>query len=170
MLLRATLAENEVHTLKEQLDSIKCQKGVKESNNNNNNNNNNINSTNSNHNINKSTNTESNNDVVDSSEGSTERTGRSTPVEDIIQSKEKEVRGASSSSSASALSLMEAAEVSKLVEDISRLQAALSGVKEATAAQMHAMEEQLEEKNRLIQRLELKLQDSSLDEAKRDLQ
>ncbi|XP_047477976.1 homeobox protein cut-like isoform X6 [Penaeus chinensis] len=167
---RATLAENEVHTLKEQLDSIKCQKGVKESNNNNNNNNNNINSTNSNHNINKSTNTESNNDVVDSSEGSTERTGRSTPVEDIIQSKEKEVRGAASSSSASALSLMEAAEVSKLVEDISRLQAALSGVKEATAAQMHAMEEQLEEKNRLIQRLELKLQDSSLDEAKRDLQ
>lgn len=61
-------------------------------------------------------------------------------------------------------------QVSKLVEDISRLQAALSGVKEATAAQMHAMEEQLEEKNRLIQRLELKLQDSSLDEAKRDLQ
>ncbi|XP_069979836.1 homeobox protein cut isoform X37 [Penaeus vannamei] len=82
----------------------------------------------------------------------------------------QQVRGASSSSSASALSLMEAAEVSKLVEDISRLQAALSGVKEATAAQMHAMEEQLEEKNRLIQRLELKLQDSSLDEAKRDLQ
>ncbi|ROT76338.1 putative homeobox protein cut isoform X3, partial [Penaeus vannamei] len=81
----------------------------------------------------------------------------------------QQVRGASSSSSASALSLMEAAEVSKLVEDISRLQAALSGVKEATAAQMHAMEEQLEEKNRLIQRLELKLQDSSLDEAKRDL-
>ncbi|XP_042214156.1 homeobox protein cut-like [Homarus americanus] len=61
-------------------------------------------------------------------------------------------------------------QVSKLVEDISRLQAALSGVKEATAAQMHAMEEQLEQKNRLIQRLEFKLEHSSLEETKRDLQ
>ncbi|XP_066962908.1 homeobox protein cut-like isoform X33 [Macrobrachium rosenbergii] len=61
-------------------------------------------------------------------------------------------------------------QVSKLVEDISRLQAALSGVKEATAAQVHAMEEQLEQKNRLIQRLESKLEHSSLEEAKRDLQ
>ncbi|KAK4291044.1 hypothetical protein Pmani_036102 [Petrolisthes manimaculis] len=60
--------------------------------------------------------------------------------------------------------------VSKLVEDISRLQAALSGVREATAAQMHAMEEQLEQKNRLIHRLELKLEHSSIEEAKRDLQ
>ncbi|XP_069182004.1 homeobox protein cut isoform X4 [Procambarus clarkii] len=184
---RATLAENEVHTLKEQLETVKCQKGFKESNNNNNNNNNNINSTNSNHNnINNgtatsttcsttttttTTTTEAGNDLVDSSEVSDrpDRTGRNTPIEDMIQSKEKEVRGASSSSSTSSLKLLEAAEVSKLVEDISRLQAALSGVKEATAAQMHAMEEQLEQKNRLIQRLEFKLEHSSLEEAKRDL-
>ncbi|XP_069956711.1 homeobox protein cut isoform X7 [Cherax quadricarinatus] len=191
---RATLAENEVHTLKEQLETVKCQKAFKESNNNNNNNNNNINSTNSNNTINNNNNnnnssstatstsssttttttttTEAGSDLVDSSEVSDrpERTGRNTPIEEIIQSKEKEVRGASSSSSTSSLRLLEAAEVSKLVEDISRLQAALSGVKEATAAQMHAMEEQLEQKNRLIQRLEFKLEHSSLEEAKRDLQ
>ncbi|CAL4106220.1 unnamed protein product, partial [Meganyctiphanes norvegica] len=61
-------------------------------------------------------------------------------------------------------------EVGKLVEDISRLQAALSGVKEATAAQIHSMEEQLEMKNRLIQRLELRIQDTSIDETRKELQ
>ncbi|KAK8378110.1 hypothetical protein O3P69_018818 [Scylla paramamosain] len=81
-----------------------------------------------------------------------------------------EVRGASMYSSTSSLSLQEAAEVSKLVEDISRLQAALSGVKEASAAQMQAMEEQLEQKNRLIHRLEQKLEHSTLEEVKRDFQ
>lgn len=68
------------------------------------------------------------------------------------------------------LLLLPLLQVSKLVEDISRLQAALSGVREATAAQMHAMEEQLEQKNRLIHRLEQKLEHSSIEEAKRDLQ
>lgn len=56
------------------------------------------------------------------------------------------------------------------MEDISRLQAALTGVKQSTAAQVHAMEEELEQKNRLIHRLEQKLEHSSLEEAKRDLQ
>ncbi|XP_042210308.1 bromodomain-containing protein DDB_G0271118-like [Homarus americanus] len=131
---RATLAENEVHTLKEQLETVKCQKTFKESNNNNNNNNNNINS-NSNNNNNSSsattttTTTSSSNssstttttssiemgtDLVDSSEMSdrADRTGRNTPIEDLIQSKEREVCGASSSSSTSSLKLLEAAEVS----------------------------------------------------------
>ncbi|XP_050690225.1 uncharacterized protein LOC126982277 isoform X2 [Eriocheir sinensis] len=218
--MRAALAENEVHTLKEQLENVKCQKIVKESNNNNSNNNNNINSStspsilnNNNNSINgnslsSSINSINNNnttstttttsssasssssasisasaattttttttstsetgsELVDSSEVS-ERLGRKTPMEEIIMSKEKEVRGASILSSATSLSLKEAAEVSKLIEDISRLQAALSGVKEASAAQMHAMEEQLEQKNRLIHRLELKLEHSSLEEVKRD--
>ncbi|XP_050704693.1 uncharacterized protein DDB_G0288805-like [Eriocheir sinensis] len=218
--MRAALAENEVHTLKEQLENVKCQKIVKESNNNNSNNNNNINSStspsilnnnnnsingnslsssiNSSINNNNTTSTttttsssassssasisasaattttttttstsETGSELVDSSEVS-ERLGRKTPMEEIIMSKEKEVRGASILSSATSLSLKEAAEVSKLIEDISRLQAALSGVKEASAAQMHAMEEQLEQKNRLIHRLELKLEHSSLEEVKRD--
>ncbi|CAL4110114.1 unnamed protein product, partial [Meganyctiphanes norvegica] len=105
---RATLAENEIHTLKDQLEKTKS---LTESNNNNNNinsthhgaNNNNISNTNNNLTTSTTTTTASSNtcetgsNVVESSESSTDRdknsySDRKTPLEEILHSKDMEVR------------------------------------------------------------------------------
>lgn len=49
-------------------------------------------------------------------------------------------------------------QVSKLEEDMSCLRSELSGMKEASSLQVHSLEEQIEEKNRQIQRLQIKLE------------
>ncbi|KAF2369177.1 CUT domain [Trinorchestia longiramus] len=49
-------------------------------------------------------------------------------------------------------------EISKLEDDIFRLRTELSGMKEASSMQVHSLEEQIEEKNRQIKRLELRLE------------
>ena len=51
-------------------------------------------------------------------------------------------------------------QVLKLVEDVNRLRDALTGVRESSAVQVHALEEQLEKKNMRIQQLELRLEGS----------